>query len=353
MQQPVDYVISFDDTGSMSTVRREVRRKVSELVNTLFEVNPLSRIAIIYHNDYVDRDPIYIMDFTTDKNKIISFVNGDSSCGGASAKECYEYVLHEFRNLSWQSENRVGILIGDELPHEKGSMADGRYKVIYDWREECNKLAEMSVKVYGIQALSNRYASHFYEQISTLTGGQKLDLKQFSHITQYITAISHQQSGTLDEYQKSSSEFSTNLSLKTMFSKLKRTLSAESEREFLEATILASKFQVLDVLEKTKIKAFVENTGIKYRKGKGYYQLIMSELIQADKEVLFVDKETGETIMDTTWCRVQMGLPYGTKGKVNPKNLDCAKKYDIFVQSNSYTRDLDPGTKFLYELDAY
>ncbi|MEY4934591.1 MAG: hypothetical protein RIS64_950, partial [Bacteroidota bacterium] len=43
---------------------------------------------------------------------------------------------------------------------------------------------------------------------------------------------------------------------------------------------------------------------------------------------------------------------YGTKGKVNPKAIDCAKQYDIFVQSNSANRALDAGTKFMYELES-
>jgi hypothetical protein len=136
-----------------------------------------------------------------------------------------------------------------------------------------------------------------------------------------------------------------------MFAKLKGVTDSAS-LEFEAKGEMLGKFQVVDVPYKVKIKAFVEAMGLSYRAGRGFYQFITSEKIQKDKEVLFVDKSTGETIMDTKWCREQMGLPYGTAGTLSPKKIPAvSSKYDIFIQSNSYTRDLDPDTKFLYELD--
>ena len=108
------------------------------------------------------------------------------------------------------------------------------------------------------------------------------------------------------------------------------------------------------------IRDFVETNGLTFRKGKGYYQLIgrtadgkaNSEIIQADKEVLFVDKSTGETISDTYWCREKLGVPFGTKATVRPLSMPhIMDKYEIFIQSNSVNRKLDSGTKFLYCLD--
>lgn len=45
------------------------------------------------------------------------------------------------------------------------------------------------------------------------------------------------------------------------------------------------------------------------------------------------------------------GSMYSVRGRVNPKSLECSKQYDIFIQSTSHNRKLDPNTKFLYELD--
>jgi hypothetical protein len=126
---------------------------------------------------------------------------------------------------------------------------------------------------------------------------------------------------------------------------------------------LLAKFQVMNVETdgETTIRDFVEMNGCTFQRGKGYYQLIErtadgkanSEIIQADKEVLFVDKATGEAISDTHWCRTQLGVPYGIKATVRPLSIPSVmSKYDVFVQSNSYTRKLDSGTRFLYELEA-
>jgi hypothetical protein len=123
---------------------------------------------------------------------------------------------------------------------------------------------------------------------------------------------------------------------------------------------LLSKFQVMTVEEVQEIRNFVESMGCTFKKGRGFYQLIErtadgkanSEIIQANKEVIFVDKETGEANDNTEWCRKKLGIPFGVKGTVRPLQIpEVMDKYEIFVQSNSFTRKLDPGTKFLYELE--
>jgi hypothetical protein len=59
----LNLVISFDDTGSMSSVRREVRRKIATLVEELFNIYENLKIGIIIHNDYCDGDTIQKMDY--------------------------------------------------------------------------------------------------------------------------------------------------------------------------------------------------------------------------------------------------------------------------------------------------
>lgn len=344
----LDLVISFDDTGSMSSVRRQVRSQIQSLVDELFKLLPDLRIGLIIHNDYCDRDLVQRLELTSDKQKIIDFVGRNSSNGGGDAREAYAYVLNQIRRFDWSSENKLAIVIGDELPHEKGSKSGGVVE-LYDWREESKQLGTSQIPIYSIQALGNRHSKTFYDEMARLSNGIKLDLSQFSHIVDYVLGIVHKQSDTLDTFQQSKPEFKTNLSFVNMFAKLNGK-SAELPSVTFETL---GNFQVVDVPNTTKIKEFVENMGLHYKAGKGYYQFIGSEKIQANKQVLFIDKLTGETITDTIWCREQMGLPFGTSGTRSPKNLECARKYDIFIQSNSYTRDLDAGTKFMYELNKH
>jgi len=357
MENTLDIIFSFDDTGSMSSVRKQVRRNINGLVNNLKDSIPGIRIGIIIHNDYCDApEHLFAMDFSRDVKEIEKFVNQDSPCGGGDSPECYELALHEARNFSWLSSKRALILIGDEVPHFKG-YTYGKEKSLYDWKEEAKALNEIGVQIYGVQALGNRHAVDFYTTISRMTNGVKLDLSQFQHIPTYLNAIAYHQSGQLETYENSDPSFKTNLSLKSMFNKLK---GGKEDPEDIGKIELLSKFQVMKVSEMMPIKDFVEMMGCTFQRGHGYYQLIErtadrkanSEIIQADKEVIFVNKETGETIADTNWCREQLGVPYGTKGTVRPLQLpDVMDKYEIFVQSNSYNRKLDPGCKFLYELE--
>jgi hypothetical protein len=365
----MEVVVSFDDTGSMSSVRAQVRQKVKSLIKELFALNPKTRMGIIIHNDYCDRDTIQMLDLTDDQDKIEKFVGNGSSCGGGDSDECYELAINYIaEKFNWKSDKKIAILIGDCNPHEVGYRYGGKVVNTLDWKKELQKCVDNSIKVYPVQAL-NRYESNsFYNTISKVCGVPKLDLSQFAHITQFITAVIYNEQGKLEEYENSDESFKTNISLKRMFSKLKGLVvedEVESPRSYSRrpatdygtgdgsATIdIASRFQVLEVGPKPRvIKEFVIDNGARFKTGRGFYQFVDSELVQEEKEVLFVDKKTGEVKSDTIWCRNQLGVPKGTRGKANPRKLDCAKQYDIFIQSTSHNRKLDPNTKFLYELE--
>lgn len=356
MTENLDLCVSFDDTGSMQSVRKQVRQNVNKLLDELFESIPGLRVALVIHNDYCDYPRhIFTQDFTTDRARLRTFVNQDSPCGGGDAPECYELALHEATKFSWESDNRAFIVIGDQEPHKVG-YRHGSHTNEISWEKETETLKGMGVKVYGVQALGWKGSTYFYDGISRRTGGIKLDLAQFQHISTYINAIAYHQSGQLDTYQESDAFFSTNLALRNMFARL-RGGSVDLSAEKIE---LLSKFQVMDVPYSMDIRGFVESNGATFSRGKGYYQLIArtadgkanSEIIQANKEVLFIDKATGECISDTAWCREQLGIPYGVKGTVRPLQIpEIMEKYDVFIQSNSYNRLLDEKTRFLYELD--
>jgi len=255
------------------------------------------------------------------------------------------------------SDKRAIVLIGDEVPHLVGYTYRSMRNDL-DWKKETKALSDIGVQIYGVQALGHRSNAFFYEQISSMTNGVKLDLSQFQHIPLYLNAVAYHQSGQLETYEASDPTFATNISLKNMFRKLRGGAADAATESKME---LLSKFQVMNVTGQMRIKDFVEMMGCTYKRGKGYYQLIERtadgkanfEEVQANKEVIFVNKFTGEANDDTNWCREQLGVPFGTKGNVRPLQLpDVMDKYEIFIQSNSFTRKLDPGCKFLYELEA-
>lgn len=345
-------LISFDDTGSMSSLRKVVREKCTEFVNHLFDRFKGLQISVIIHNDYCDADTIQQLDFTYDRRRIVEFINLGSSTGGGDADECYEYVLQLATQMDWaDADKKVVIMIGDCNPHPVGYKYGGKTYNI-DWKEEAQKLADMEVQIYAIQAMGNRSSTKFYEGMSKITKGVKLDLTQFKNLPQYLTAITYQQDGNLEEYENSDARFKKDLMLKSMFSKLKRASGIAEEVDESKIEML-SRFQVMNVEYDCKIQDFVSEHGNSFKAGSGYYQLVSSEKVQSHKKIVFVNKETGEMTDDADFCREKLGI-LGEMGTVtvSPKKCkDALAEYDVFIQSTSYNRKLDAGTKFLYELE--
>ena len=69
------------------------------------------------------------------------------------------------------------------------------------------------------------------------------------------------------------------------------------------------------------------------------------KLIKKQKEAVLRDRGTGDMFTGNE-ARDKIGLPFGTRGKVNPVTL---VKFDIFIQSTSSNRKLKSNTLFLYE----
>lgn len=103
-----------------------------------------------------------------------------------------------------------------------------------------------------------------------------------------------------------------------------------------------SGYSHLFVEDKVRIDEFVtERTG-SYTKGQAYYQLVKTENIQPQKQVLVVDKKTG-MVYGGSEARGLIGLG-STTVRVRP---DVNPLYDVYVQSTSLNRNLVPGTTVL------
>lgn len=105
----------------------------------------------------------------------------------------------------------------------------------------------------------------------------------------------------------------------------------------------ASGYQLIPVHAKERIDDRVNRAGIPYRVGKGYYELSKTETIQPQKEIIVVDKGSGQAYTGQQ-ARDLIGLPKAISVKVKP---DYNPKYKIFVQSTSVNRNLMPDTEVL------
>lgn len=124
---------------------------------------------------------------------------------------------------------------------------------------------------------------------------------------------------------------------KTLF-KLNVNVTAKEIKKAL--TELSDKeYTVIKISKKCKIKDAVENKLGKYLAGTAYYQLVKTEEVQANKKICIVEKASGKVYSGQN-ARDLLGLPID-KCKVKPGDFG---KFDIFIQSTSWTRILLPDS---------
>ena len=352
----VEVVFSFDTTGSMYACLSEVRRGIKDAIKRLKQQVPGIRLAIIAHGDYCDRNSSYvtrIQNFTEDEKTLIKFVSEVGSTGGGDADECYELVLRETRTkLDWSKDSiKSLVMIGDCNPHGPNYPLNTE-KI--NWRTECERLKEDGVRVYAVQALNRSEATKFYRDLATLTDGFHLRLDQFASIVNFMMAICFREEGgdTLENYEEEiKDKKGMNRELHRLFATLQGRdpvagAFADAVRDDDLVPVNPSRFQVLHVAERCSIKEFVQNNSLLFKTGRGFYEFTKPEKISDKKEVVLVDKETGDMFTGQEACDL---IGAGGVGRIKPSSLD---QWRVFVQSTSYNRVLMPDTGFLYEVDT-
>lgn len=345
---PIDVVISFDTTGSMSSVLAQVRQKIKETVERLMGELPDIHIGIIVHGDYCDERSTYVtqhLDLTRDTLSITNFVEHTPPTGGGDAPECYELVLHEAQALSWRPEaRRVLVMIGDDVPHTPQD--NPRH---LDWRTEVAALAACGICIYAVQALNRGAAKAFYREMAQASGGYHLNLGQFSEITAMLIAICYRQHTDiklLTYEQELVRQGRMSRSLKRAFATMRGSAPAEEEGATALRAVPAGRFQMLEVDEPEPIKAFVQRNGLIFKTGRGFCEFRRAETVQASKEIILQHRTTGD-FFTGTHARVMLGLPLGETVRIRPAHLD---DYRVFIQNKSHNRKLRGGTHLLYEI---
>lgn len=348
----VDVVVSFDTTGSMYPCLTQVRRRVNEMVDRLFREIPNLRVGIIAHGDYCDRHSTYVtksLELTSDRNRLYRFVSDVPATHGGDTPECYELVLHEARSFNWGPDTKTLVVIGDDVPHPP-HYPDNKDRL--DWRNEIELLLKMGVNVYGVQALNRSHAMSFYQEIAQRTGGFHLTLDQFSNIVELVMAICYRQASpeNLSQWEREVERSGhMNRSLDEAFGILsgRHTPSSRFRKSRDLKAVLPGRFQVMNVDTDQSIRNFVEDNGLTFKKGRGFYQLTKTETIQDYKEVVLRENATGD-LYSGEKARELLGLPRTGSTRTRPV---VPSGYTAFVQSTSVNRKLIDGTEFLYEVD--
>ena len=220
-----------------------------------------------------------------------------------------------------------------------------------DWRNEAKLLKEAGIQLLPVQALGRYQSDSFYNELAKIAGTEKLELEQFSDINDMIMAIAMARAGKIAEFEKSMSKrghvsYSV---LKTIDVLSGRKVRTRAYSVHARDAIHPSRFQVLDVDDDCAIKEFVEDNCLPFKKGRGFYEFTKPETIQDYKEVVIMDRRTGE-MFSGGYARSLLGIPIGATARVHPDSLT---KYRGFVQSTSANRKLVGGTSFLYEVEEW
>lgn len=357
----VDIVVSWDVTGSMMPCASECKRKVTEFINTLFDQVPDLRMGLIAHGDYCDY-PRHItkQELTSNRADLIRFMRSVEQTNGGDSDECYEYVLNQALSFDWRADNKVLVMIGDADPHQVGysigreNLQAGRDLGIFnklDWCKEAEYLVHAGINIYSVRALNNNRTG-FWKTLARLSNTPALELHQFTNIVPLLTAITYKQQSDekVQEYgQQLQTEGLLDRNLATAFNLLLNAKNLVGGLDFSESTtdleaVPPWRFQVLHVDKDIAINEFVRSTGATFKKGKGFYELTKSELVQENKEVVLRDSK-GDFFSGRK-AREMIGVPLGIRGKIYPRK-DLG--YTVFIQSTSANRKLIGGTRFLYE----
>lgn len=95
-----------------------------------------------------------------------------------------------------------------------------------------------------------------------------------------------------------------------------------------------------------QIRDFIESEGLKYVRGRAYYQLVKKEkALQDYKKLCIRDVKSGKIYEGEEAARDLLNLPHTGSVRIAPGDHGG---YEIFVQSTSVNRKLPAGSKVLY-----
>ena len=138
-------------------------------------------------------------------------------------------------------------------------------------------------------------------------------------------------------------------SLTAAFDTLRKRKATKSVSPKSLSAVPAGRFQILDVDKDMPIQKFCKSEGLSFKPGRGFYEFTKTETVQGYKEVVLMEKDTGD-LFEGSKARSMIGLKDGVTDRLKATALD---KYAVFVQSTSNNRKLIGGTRFLYEVEDW
>ena len=143
-------------------------------------------------------------------------------------------------------------------------------------------------------------------------------------------------------------------------SKPRRRIAPENYNDYLHATrtftgdetpdtlaeVSRERFKILQVPKKCTIKQFVLSNNLEFKVGRGFYEFTKPEIISHKKEVVLVDKESGEFFSGRDAARMIKGI----RCEIISINFDIF--YFQLVLESAFLRPLSPSGECLSRAPA-
>ena len=132
------------------------------------------------------------------------------------------------------------------------------------------------------------------------------------------------------------------MSTKSFYSNLSGVTVREARSELSEIT---KQVTVITAKNLCLIKECIENQGLPYIKGAAFYQLVKTEKKVQPYKIVAVRVKSSGKIYAGNEARVMLGIDVSNTVRLVPGDHG---KFDVFIQSTSYTRKIPQGTDVLY-----
>lgn len=111
----------------------------------------------------------------------------------------------------------------------------------------------------------------------------------------------------------------------------------------------SQRYQRVPVRHNTTLRGIFDYYGCSDKSfANGYYELVKRETVSVWKPVILEDLTTGDFIRDDA-ARKILGIPVSASNKaVSLSPSDIPSKYRAYIGSNTMTRKLASGTKFIF-----
>lgn len=357
--KPLQVVLGADTTASMGYLREEIRRALEREAKKLSRDFPGIEIAVMFFGDDVNRSERYsikVLPFTSDLETVLEFIRLTPNSYGGGPHANYERALHVGRTLKWKDDaHKVFLIIGDEVPHDATfKHNDG---TSYDWKSELRLLVKMDVKVCGIHCLPGvRPASRFfYEEVAKETGGNYLTLDQFGAIGDLILAVAYQQA-SLDHLRAFEKEVvsagrmtrNADRNFATLVGRARADQYLTDTRDGLRPVPVGQLQELRADTADVKINDFLKSNGFELSQVKRYYEFTKPETVQDYKDVVLLDRATGDLFTGAA-ARTLLGLPTSGDVRIKPDKTILAK-YKVFIETTSNNRKILANTTVLVDV---